>query len=106
MGENTHDKLCAGAKAGHLVPWVLDVRPWDNTCTRNAWTRGEMSDERVIIEDDTKKEETSDETMCTEHLTDSVGEVVNLVDAEGNMLMGEVTISLLPLAVTYCARCW
>jgi len=68
--------------------------------------RGETSDGRVVVEDETKKEETTDETMCTEHLTDSVGEVVDLVDAEGNMLMGEVTVSLLPLAVTYGARCW
>jgi len=57
--------------------------------------RGDTSDGRVVVKDETKKEETSDETMCTEHLTDSVGEVVDLVDAEGNMLMGEVTVSLL-----------
>ena len=29
--------------------------------------------------------------MCTEHLTDSVGEVVDLVDAVSNILMGEGT---------------
>jgi len=53
--------------------------------------RGETSDGRAVVEDETKKEGISDETVCTEYLDNGVGEVVDLVDAEGNMPMEEVT---------------
>ena len=94
MGENTHVKFCAGAKACHLVPWALDVRPrGQHTSTEECFDEGRRAPGRVVVENETRKEETSDETTCTKHLTDSVGEVVELVDGKGNMLIGEVTIS-------------
>jgi len=49
------------------------------------------------VEDDSKKEEWNDETMCVECLADGVGEPADLVNAEDDMVvMGEVTIFLLP----------
>ena len=63
----THDKFCRGGKAGHLVPWASG--PGDDTHTYGEMLgRGETSDGRVVIEDETNKEETSDKTMCTEHV--------------------------------------
>jgi len=101
---------CGGAKAGHLGPWAVGVRSRGPRTThkyRGMLRRGKRSTGKVAVEDETRKEETSDVTTCTEHLGDGVGDVVDLVDAGDNMLvMVEVTISLLPLAVTYGAHCW
>jgi len=46
---------------------------------------GETSAGRVVVEDETRKEESSDGTTCTKHLADRMGEVVDLVEAEDNM---------------------
>ena len=89
------------------MPCALSVRRRErHTSTEESLDEATNSG-RVFVEDETRKEETSDEATCTKHLADGVGEVVNLVDAEDNMLvMGEVTIFLLLLAATYGARCW
>jgi len=62
----------------------------------NAWMR---HDERrkSHVEDESKKEEWNDETMCVEYLADSVGKPADLINAEDNVVvMGEVAIFLLP----------
>lgn len=62
--------------------------------------RGETSAGRVDVVGGTKKEERGDETTCGDHLASGVGEAVDLVDAEDNMVvMGEVTIFLLSLSM-------
>jgi len=92
VGENPIEdarQVLWGGKAGHLLPWALGVRPRGrHTSTEECLDEARRATEELSSRMRLRKRK---QVMkpCTEHLTDSAGEVVDLVDADGNMLIGE-----------------
>lgn len=83
MGENPTDdarRVLRGRQSGPPRPMRARCLAWG--MTHKDGGRGGTSAGRVVVEDETGKEETSGETTCTVYPADGVGGAVDLVDAE------------------------